>query len=100
RQAFGRVHRDAAHRAFAEMLRDLENEAVAVVLGFQRVQNLRQMIVELHVDDGADDLRDAALGSARRLLGCCCFRHDTLSFSKSGQSASAPEMISMSSLVI
>ncbi len=40
----------------AEMLRNLENEAVAVVLGFERVQNLRQMAVELYVDDCAHNL--------------------------------------------
>jgi hypothetical protein len=40
------------------MLRDFENEAVAAVLGLERVQNRRQVIFELHVDDGADDLRD------------------------------------------
>ena len=31
-------------------------------VGFQRVQDLRQMAVELHVDDGADDLGDVAGG--------------------------------------
>ena len=63
-EAFGNVHGDAAHRAFAEMLGDFENQTVAVVLGFQRVQDLRQMTVELDVDDGADDLRDAAGGES------------------------------------
>ena len=44
------------------MLRDLEHQAVAVVLRLERVQDLRQMAVELDVDDGADDLRDVADG--------------------------------------
>ena len=56
------VHGDAAHGVFAEMLRDFEDEAVALVGGLQRVQDLRQVTVELHVDDGADDLGDAARG--------------------------------------
>ena len=40
---------------------------VAVVLGLQRIENLRQMAVELHVDDGADHLGDAA----GRSVGVC-----------------------------
>src|SRR3546814_3800466 len=41
-----------------------EDEAVAVILGFQRVQNRGQGAGELDVDDGADDLGDAARGGA------------------------------------
>jgi hypothetical protein len=59
-EALGRVHRDGAHGVFAKVLRHLENQALAVVVGFQRVQDLGQVVVELHVDDGADDLRDFA----------------------------------------
>ena len=65
-QTFGGVHRDGAHRGFAEMLRDFEHQAVAAVLGLERVQNGRQMAFELHVDDGADDLGDAS-----GLVGWC-----------------------------
>ena len=42
----------------AEMLGDFEHQAVAAVLGLERVQDRRQMVLELHVDDGADDLGD------------------------------------------
>ena len=42
------------------MLGDFEHQAVALVLRLERVQNLRQVPVELHVDDGADDLGDLA----------------------------------------
>ena len=42
------------------MLRDFEHQAVAAVLGLERVQDRRQVAVELHVDDGADDLGDAS----------------------------------------
>ena len=42
------------------MLRHLKHEAVAVVLGLQRVQDFRQLVGELHVHDRADDLGDAS----------------------------------------
>src|SRR5260221_5217806 len=101
-QTFGCIHRDGAHGEFAEMLRDLEHQTVAAVLRLERVENGRQMSLELHVDHGADDLRDAS-----GLVGGCS--HETLSFEFLNlkqlltcgyQSASAPEMISISSLVI
>src|SRR5262249_49752031 len=95
-QTFGGVHRDGAHGRFTEMLRDLEHEAIAAVLGLERVENGRQVAFELHVDDGAHDL-----GDATDLVGCCS--HLTVSFDPnflSGQTAYAPEIISMSSLVI
>ena len=60
-QAFGRVHGDGAHGVLAQVLGDLEHQAVALVLGLERVQDLGQVTVELHVDDGADDLNDFAL---------------------------------------
>ena len=59
-QALGRVHRDRADGALAEMLRDLEDEAVAVIVGLERRQDRRQLAVERHVDDGADHLADPA----------------------------------------
>jgi len=61
-ETFGNVHRDAAHRIFTEMLRNFEHQAVAMVVGFERVEDFRQMPVEFHVDDRADDLRDVARG--------------------------------------
>ena len=46
-----------AHGVFAQMLRHFENEAVAEVVGLQRVQDLPAVrLVERHVDNGADDL--------------------------------------------
>ena len=42
------------------MLGDFEHQAVAAIVGLERVQDRRQMAVELHVDDGADDLADLA----------------------------------------
>ena len=82
------------------MLGDFEHQAVAAVLGLDRVQNRRQMAFELHVDDGADDLRDAS-----GLVGGCSHENSLLRILSQTtvcgcQSASAPEMISISSLVI
>ncbi len=59
-QAVGGVHGDGAHRFLAQMLRNLEHQQLAMVLGMQRVQNRRQVAFELHVDDGAQHLRDLA----------------------------------------
>ena len=61
-QTLGDVHCDAAHSVLAQMLRDFENEAIAVVDRLERVEDRRQVAVELHVDDGADHLGDAAGG--------------------------------------
>src|SRR5579872_4315831 len=41
-------------------LRDFEHQTVAVVGRLERVQDLRQVAVELHVDDRADDLGDVS----------------------------------------
>jgi hypothetical protein len=38
-EAFGRVHGDGAHGVLAQMLRNFENQAVAVVRRLQRVQD-------------------------------------------------------------
>ena len=64
-QTFGRVHRDGADGVLAEMLRDFEHEALAAVVGLERVQDRRQVIVERNVDDGADDLADACRARSR-----------------------------------
>src|SRR6202163_58709 len=72
-QTFGCIHGDGTHGGFAEMLRDLEHQAVAAVLRLERVQNGRQMAFELHVDDGADDLRDAS-----GLVGGCSHENSLL----------------------
>ena len=73
------------------MLGDFEHQAVAAVVGLERVQDRRQVILELHVDDGADDLGD---------LSDCVRRVAISSSLPEIYSASAPEMISISSLVI
>ena len=57
-QTLGGVHGDGPHGVFAQMLRHLKDQRVIAVLRVQRVQDLRQIAVELHVDNGADDLGD------------------------------------------
>ncbi len=60
-ETVGRVHRDGAHGRFAEMLGDLEHQAPAVLAGdVQRVQDRRQLALEMDVDDGPGDLGDAS----------------------------------------
>ena len=86
-QTFGRIHGDGADGVFAKMLRHFQDQLLAVVVGFQRVQDRGQLIFELYVNDGADHLRDFTSGLCHVSTPAC-------------QSASAPEMISMSSLVI
>ena len=56
------VHGDGANRVLAEMLRHFENEAIALIGGLQSIQDFRQVIVEFHVDDSADHLRDVTRG--------------------------------------
>ena len=75
-QAFGGVHGDGAHGVLAQMLGHFEHQADFLaglgvgVGGLQRVQDRGQLAVEFHVDDGADDLDEAAFGLA---LGCFSF---------------------------
>ena len=101
-QAFRDVHGDAAHRVLAEVLRHLEHEARAVVDRLERVEDRRQFALERHVDDGADHLGYAAGG----VRGIGHLQTSSFQFAfrrrrgRLGQSASAPEMISISSLVI
>ena len=59
-EPFARVHGDRAHGVLAEMLRDLEHQPGAVIVGLQRIQDRRQRAFELHVHHGAGDLRDLA----------------------------------------
>ena len=91
-EALGGVHGDGADRAFAQMLGDLEHQALALVGRLQRIENFGQMPVELHVDDGAHNLANLT-DFIRGHSGCPCLTNDS-------HSASAPEMISISSLVM
>ena len=56
-----------------KVLRHLEHETVAVILGLQRIQDFRQLVGELHVHDRTDDLGDAS-----DFVGACLRRHSVL----------------------
>ena len=60
-QAFGRVHSDATDGVLTQVLGDFHHQLLAVVFSDHSVQNRRQRAIELHVDHGADHLRDFAL---------------------------------------
>ena len=42
------------------MLGNFQNQAVALIVGFQRIQDRRELAFELDVDNGADHLGDAS----------------------------------------
>jgi len=61
------------------MLCNFENEANRVALNLERVENVGQVALELHIHDGTDDLSDRAdsgflgttsLGGERASLEC------------------------------
>ena len=58
-EAFGGVHGDGAHGVFAQMLRHFQNQTLAIIGGFECVQDRGQVAVERDVHDGTDDLRYA-----------------------------------------
>ena len=93
-QALGGVHGDRAHGVLAQVLGDLEHQALPLVGGLERVEDRRQIPVELHVDDGAHHLANFAdfIGGH--------FRYVPVLTNSTSHSASAPEMISISSLVM
>ena len=59
-QTFGGVHGDGAYGAFPKVLGHFQNQFLAIVVSGQCVEDLRQLIPELHVHNGADHLRDFA----------------------------------------
>ena len=75
-QAVGGVHGDGADLGLAEVLGDFEHDQAAVGLDMQRVQDVRQIGVEAHVDDRARDLGDRAdvVGSHDGSLSFDCCR--------------------------
>ena len=60
--AFGGVHGQGPNGVFTEVLRDLKDQAVALVLGFKGIQDRRKIAIELNVYDGAQNLGDFANG--------------------------------------
>jgi hypothetical protein len=57
-QTLGGIHRDGTNRVFAQVLSNFQHQAVALVVCFKSVQDQRQVVIELDVDNGADDLGD------------------------------------------
>ena len=62
------VESDGAHVVATQVLGDLEDEAVLGALNLERVENRRKLTLELHIDDGANDLRN--LARSRAELAC------------------------------
>ncbi len=57
-QTLGGVHRDGTNRVLAKVLGNFQHQANAMVVRFKSVQDQRQVVIELDVDNGADDLGD------------------------------------------
>ena len=57
--AVGAVHGDAAHRALAELLRHLKHQVELADAAGERILDVGQLALELHIDNGAEHLRDA-----------------------------------------
>src|SRR5262249_7038624 len=91
-QAVARIHRHGAHGRIAELLGDLEHQAAALVFRFQRIEDRGQMVLEMHVNDRAGDLSDASNGLSHSSF--------LIQWEGCNHSASAPDMISINSLVI
>ena len=60
----------ASALALTQVLGDLEHEADGEILHLEGVQDLGETIIELDVDDGADDLGHLADVAARSSHGC------------------------------
>mmetsp|Transcript_38402 Transcript_38402/g.120959 ORF Transcript_38402/g.120959 Transcript_38402/m.120959 type:complete len:569 (+) Transcript_38402:1788-3494(+) len=65
-EALGGVHRDGAHRALPQVLRNLEDEPDLVALDLEAVEDSRQRPVKLHVHHRTDDRRHLASGLLAR----------------------------------
>lgn len=59
-ESFGRVKSNSSDVVASQMLGNFEHESVRGSLDLEGVENRREVAVELHVDDGSDDLGDSA----------------------------------------
>lgn len=59
-EALSGVQGNCADVVATEMLGDLEHKTVLSTLDLKSVEDGREISVELHVDDGTDDLRDSS----------------------------------------
>ena len=78
------VEGNGAHVVTTEMLGDLQHESAVDTLDLEGVENGRQVTLELHIDDGTDDLRDLAAGeTSYKQLACMFSLHLSVSVFKS-----------------
>jgi peptide chain release factor 1 len=82
------IHSNATDDVLSQMLSNLKDELLAAIECLQGVENGRKLLgIELHIDDGSDDLMDLAMdglgaGEAQASLeswtessaSCCCHR--------------------------
>mmetsp|Transcript_10743 Transcript_10743/g.25675 ORF Transcript_10743/g.25675 Transcript_10743/m.25675 type:complete len:533 (+) Transcript_10743:41-1639(+) len=65
-KTLGGVHSNGTHCVLSKMLRDLEHQADGVLLHLKRVEDGGKLSIELHVNNGTNDLRDLSGGNAAR----------------------------------
>ena len=58
------VERNGAHVVATQVLGDLEDETVLSALNFERVEDGRKFALELHIDDGTNNLGNLSRGEA------------------------------------
>src|SRR6185437_2141967 len=58
-EAIRGIHRDRPNNVLAEVLGDLQHEAVAAIVGLERREDRRKLALEGDVNHGADHLADA-----------------------------------------
>jgi hypothetical protein len=59
-QAVGRIHGDGAHFGLTQVLGHFQHQLAAAGVHMQRIQDVGQIGIEVHVDDCARDLSDRA----------------------------------------
>ena len=57
-QTVGCIHRNCANCILAKVLGNFKNQPMTKIGCFQSIQNLRQMTIELNIDNSTDNLRD------------------------------------------
>lgn len=69
-QTLSTVHGDGSNRRLTEMLGDFEDESRRAVLDFERVENVGQVAIELHVHDGTDNGHNSTNSWRASDFGC------------------------------
>ena len=63
-EALGRVESDGSHVVATKMLGDFKDESVFNSINLKGVKNWGQLALELHVDDGTNDLGNLTLANS------------------------------------